>query len=92
LINEVAMVLTNSQMGINTGIASSSCQVLVLPVGNVQMALGVTVLLGKTKVDDVHLVATLADTHQEVIGFDITVNEVLGMDVFDAGDLYSHAN
>lgn len=71
-------------MGIDTGITSGSCQVLVLPVGNVEMALRVTVLLGQSKVDHVHLVAALSDAHQEVIGFDIAVNEVLGMDVFDA--------
>lgn len=71
-------------MGIDTGITGGSCQVLVLPVGNVEVALGVTVLLGQSKVDHVHLVTALSDAHQEVIRFDIAVNEVLGMDVFDA--------
>lgn len=50
------------------------------------MRLGVTVLLGKTKVDHVDLVTTLADAHQEVVGLDVAVNERLGVDVLDAGD------
>lgn len=70
-------------MGIDTGVTSCSRQVLVLPVGNVKMALRVTVLLGQTKVDHVHLVPTLANTHQKVVGFDVAVNKVLGVDVFN---------
>lgn len=50
------------------------------------MRLGVTVLLGETKVDNVDLVATLADAHEEVVGLDITVDEGLGVNVLDAGD------
>lgn len=50
------------------------------------MRLGVTVLLGETKVDNIDLVATLADTHEEVIGLDVTVDEGLGVDVLDARD------
>ena len=75
-------------MGIDTGITGGSCQVLVLPVGNVEMTLGVTVLLGQTKVNHVHLVAAFSDAHQEVIGLDIAVNKVLGVDVFNARDLH----
>lgn len=48
------------------------------------MRLGVTVLLGQTKVDNIDLVATLTNTHEEVVGLDITVNERLGVDVLDA--------
>lgn len=51
-----------------------------------EVRLGVTVLLGKTKVDHVDLVSTLADAHQEVVGLDVAVNERLGVDVLDAGD------
>jgi hypothetical protein len=61
---------------------------LVLPVGNVEVGLGVPVLLGQTEIDDVDLVATLADSHKEVVGFDIPVDEVSRVDVLDSGDLY----
>ena len=50
------------------------------------MGLGVPVLLGETEVDHVDLVAPLADTHEEVVGLDVAVDEALGVDVLDAAD------
>lgn len=50
------------------------------------MSLGVTVLLGETKVDHIDLVAALADAHEEVVGLNIAVNERLGMDVLNSRD------
>jgi hypothetical protein len=49
--------------------------------------LRVTVLLGESEVNDVDLVPTLADAHEEVVGLDVAVDEVAGMNVLDAGDL-----
>jgi hypothetical protein len=69
---------------VDGGVASSSGLVLVLAVRNVEASL---VLLHKTKINGVNPVTPLANTYQEVIGFDVTVNEVLGMDVFDARNL-----
>jgi hypothetical protein len=71
-------------MGVDRGVSSGTSKVLVLSVRNVEVGLGVAVLFGKTEVDDVDLVSTLANTHQEIVGLDITVNEGLGMDVLDA--------
>lgn len=51
------------------------------------MSLGVTEFLGKTKVDDIHLVATFTDTHKEVVGLDVSVDKVAGVDILDARDL-----
>lgn len=73
-------------MGIDGGITSSTGQVLVLAVRDVEVRLRVTILLGQTEIDDVDLVTTLANAHQEVVGFDITMDEGLGVDVLDAGD------
>lgn len=50
------------------------------------MSLGVSVLLGQTEVNNIDLVTTLANTHQEVVGLDITVDERLGMNVLDTRD------
>lgn len=72
-------------MSIDTGITSRTGQILVLTVGNVEMGLGVAVFLGKTEIDDIDLIASLANTHQEVVGLDITMDERLGMNVFDPG-------
>lgn len=79
-------IRTDAQVSVDGGIPGGSGQVLVLSVGNVEVRLGVTVLLGETKVDNIDLVATLADTHEEVVGLDVTVDEGLGVDVLDAGD------
>jgi hypothetical protein len=73
-------------MGVDGGITSSTSQVLVLPIRNVEVGLRVTVLLGQAEIDDIDLVTALADTHEEVVRLDITVDEGLGVDVLDAGD------
>lgn len=74
-------------MGVDGCVACSARQVLVLPVGDVLVCAGVSVLLGQAKVDDVHQVALLPQPHEEVVGLDIAMDEVLGVDVLDATDL-----
>jgi hypothetical protein len=78
--------LLNTEMGVDTGVACSTRQVLVLTVWNVEVSLRVTVLLGQTKINDVDLVATFANAHEEVVGLDVSVDEGFGVDVLDAGD------
>ena len=78
--------LTDTQMGVDASITGSACQVLVLTVWDMEVGFGITVLLGQTKVDHVDLVSTLADTHQKVVGLNITVDERLGVDVLDTRD------
>ena len=69
------------------GVAGCASQVLVLAVGDVLMRAGVTVFLGQAEVDDVDQVALLAQSHQEIVWLHISVDEVLGVDVFNAADL-----
>lgn len=73
-------------MGIDRGISCGTGQVLVLSVGDVEMGLWVSILLGQTEIDDIDLIASLADAHQEVVWFDVTVNEGFGVDVLDSRD------
>jgi hypothetical protein len=73
-------------VGVDGGVTGRASQVLVLPIGDVEVGLGVTILLGQTEVDDIDLVAALANAHEEVVGLDITVDERLRVDVLDAGD------
>lgn len=73
-------------MSVDRGISGGAGKVLVLSVRDVEVSLGVTVLLGETEVDDIDLVASLADTHQEVVRLDVTVDERLGVDVLDTRD------
>lgn len=78
--------LLNAKMGVNRGITGSAGQVLVLSVRNVEVGLGISVLLGEAEINNVDLVATLADTHEEVVGLDVAVDEGFSMDILDAGD------
>jgi hypothetical protein len=73
-------------MSVDGSITSSTGQVLVLPVRDMEVGLWVTVFLGQSKIDNIDLVTTLSDAHEEVVGFDITVDEGLGVDVLDARD------
>lgn len=73
-------------MGVDGGITSSTSQVLVLTVWDVEVSLWVSVLLGQTKINDVDLVTTLTNAHEEVVRLDITMDEGFGVDVFDTGD------
>lgn len=74
-------------MCVDGRVTSSSGLILVLPVRDVEMHLGVAILFGKTEIDDDDLISTFADTHQEVVRLDIVMNEVSGVDVFDSRDL-----
>lgn len=74
-------------MGVDGGVAGRARQVLVLPVGDVLVRSGIPVLLGQAEVDDVDQVALFAQTHEKVVGLHVSVDEVLGVDVFDPADL-----
>ena len=79
-------MLTNSQMGVYAGITSRARQILILTVWDMEVGFWITVLLCKTKVNDVDLISTLSDPHQEVVGLNVAVNEGLGVDVFNTRD------
>lgn len=70
-------------MGVHRGIAGSAGQVLAIAVGDVLAGLGVAEALGKTEVDYVYVVLLLADADQEVVWFDISVEEVSAVDELD---------
>lgn len=73
-------------MGINGCIPRSTSQVFVLTVRDVEMSLRVTVLLGKTEINDIDLVTTFTNSHEEVVRLDITVDKRFGMNVLNTGD------
>jgi hypothetical protein len=80
-------LLTNAEMCVHGSVSSCSSEVLVLSVWNVEVGFRITELLSKTEVDDIDLITTTANTHDEIIGLDIAVDEVARVDVFDARDL-----
>ena len=77
---------TNTQVCIDARVTTSTRQVLVLAVRKMEIRLSVTVLLGQTKVNDIDLVTTLADAHQEVVRLDITMDEGFGVDILNTRD------
>lgn len=73
-------------MSVDGGVSGSSCQVLVLSVGNVLAGPVVSILLSQSEVDQEELVAVTPNTHQEVVWFDVTMNEILIVDVFNSSN------
>jgi hypothetical protein len=66
-------------VGVDAGVARSAGEILVLAIRNVLKGLGVAVLLGEAKVNHVDLVAALAETHEKIVRFDITMNKVFAL-------------
>lgn len=50
------------------------------------MRSGISVLFGKAKVNDIDLVSTLAQTHEKIVWFYISMDKVFGVNVFDSRD------
>ena len=71
-------------MGVDTGISGRAGQCLVLAVRYVLVSPGIAVLLGQTKVDDVHQISLLTQPHQEVVRLHVAVDEVLGVNVLQS--------
>jgi hypothetical protein len=78
--------LLDTQMGVDGGIPSGTSQVLVLPVRDMQVSLGVSVLFGETEINHVDLIASFPNAHEEIIRLDVSVNKVSRVDVFDSGN------
>jgi hypothetical protein len=74
-------------MRIDAGISSRSSQVLILPIRNMQVCLWIPVLLCQPKINNIHLIGTFSQTHQEIVGFDVSMDEIFGMNILDAGNL-----
>lgn len=73
-------------MGVDGRITGGSRQVFVLTIWYVEVGLRVAVLFRQSKVDDIDLISTLSNSHQEVVRLDITVDERFGMDVLNTGN------
>jgi len=62
-------------MSVDGRVTSGTSEVLVLSVRDMKVRFGITVLLCQTKVNNIDLVSTLPDSHQEVVGLDVSMNE-----------------
>ena len=78
--------LLNTLVGSNGGISGSSSEVLAVLVGDV-VALGVLVALGETEIDNVNVVAGgVLSTDQEIVRLDVSVDDPLLVNFFNASD------
>lgn len=76
---------TNSNVGINGGEeAGAYAMMVILFVGYMQTSSGIAELLREAEIDDVDKVRVLAYTHDEVCRFDVAMDEIPRVDVFDA--------
>jgi hypothetical protein len=73
-------------MSIDRSVPSGTSQVLVLPVGDMQVSLGVSVLFSETEINDIDLIASFPNAHEEIVGLDISVDKVSRVNVFDSRD------
>lgn len=74
-------------MCVDACVSGGPCEVFVFPVRNMLVCACITILLGKTKINDVDKIALLSQTHEEVVWLYISMNEVLGMNVLNSVDL-----
>jgi len=78
----VSTALFATQVGVDGHVTGGSAERLALTVGNVLLRLWVTVLLGHAEVDDVDNVGSFGAgaADEEVVGLDVTVDQVLLVD------------
>ena len=75
-------------MGVNWGVAGSSCQVLSVAVRNVLASLGISEALGQPEVDHVDVMLLFADADEEVVRFDVSVQEMTRVHELNTLQLY----
>jgi len=83
----VATSLFYTKMSVDGSITGGTREILVLSVRNMEMSPIITVFLGQTIVNHIDLVATLSNAHQKVVWFDVTVDKVARVNVFNARNL-----
>jgi hypothetical protein len=69
-------------VSVDRGVSRGTSQILVLPVRDMEMSLGVSVFLGETEINHIDLVAALSNAHEKVVGLDVSVDEISRVDVF----------
>ena len=80
----ISPCLLNAKMSVNRSISGSSRQVFAISVWNMLSSLWVSESLGQTKIDHINVVLLFADSNQEVVGFDISVDDPLLMNDFNS--------
>jgi len=66
-------------MRINGSIPSCASQILAVTIRNMLASLGVPEALGKTEINNIDVVLLFADSDEEIVGFDISMQEMSRM-------------
>lgn len=82
----IASGLFDADVRVDGSVTGGAGEILVLAVGDVLMGARIAVLLGQSEVDNVNDGLTLAESDEEIIRFDVAMNEGLGVHVFEATD------
>ena len=72
----VSTTLFYAQVGVHGSVTRSSSQRLVVFVRNMLAGFGVSETFGETKVNDIYVVLLLANSNEEVVRLDVSVQEV----------------
>jgi hypothetical protein len=72
-------------MGVNGSITCSSSQIFTLPVRDV-LSITLDVSLSQSEVENENFIGSFVEADAEVIGFDVSVDEMPVVDVLDSGD------
>ena len=68
-------------------ISRRASQVLVVLERDVFSVLGVSISLCEAEIDDIHIMLSLANSYQEVVRLNVSVQEQTGVDVLDSLNL-----
>lgn len=76
-------------MSVDTHVTCCTGQRFPFTIGDVLLGLGIPVLLGHTKVDDMNHICSLGarPSDEEVVWFDIAIDQILFVDCLDARKL-----
>lgn len=75
-------------MRVDGGVARRAREVLAVTVGDVLAGLGIAEPLGESKINNVYVMLLLANTNQEVVGLDITMQEMTRMNELNSLQLH----
>ena len=73
-------------MSVDGGVTGSASKRLIVTVGYVLARFGVFIAFAQSKIDHVADRTLVAVAHKEIVRFHVTVDEVVGVHVLEAGD------
>ena len=80
----ISATLLNADVGVQTRVTSGACEALAVFVGDVLPCFCVAVALCEAEIDCVNVMLPLAETHDKVVWFDISMEIQPGVNVFDS--------